>query len=93
MFREMVIKLYYYFAYIPDKINYLRVGWIKFIYSTIEFMHYTLARVCNQLYFKDNLKKNKLFTDFYMHMQMMIHYLLQLVNRFKFIFSTPFIVY
>ena len=43
MFREMVIKLYilFFFDYIPDKINYLRVGWINFIYITIEVMHYT----------------------------------------------------
>ena len=40
MFREMLIKLYFfYFAYIPDKIIYLRVGRIKFIYITIEAMH------------------------------------------------------
>ena len=31
----------FFFAYIPDKISYLRVGKIKFIYITIEVMHCT----------------------------------------------------
>ena len=42
MFREKVIKSsYFFFAYIPDKINYLRFGRIKFIDITMEVMHYT----------------------------------------------------
>ena len=42
MFREIVTKpSYFFFVYILDKINYLRFGWIKFIYITIEVMHYT----------------------------------------------------
>ena len=42
MVRKVVIESYYFFcAYIPDKINYLRVGRIKFIYITIEVMIYT----------------------------------------------------
>ena len=31
----------FFFANIPDKINYLRVGRIKFIYIKIEVVHYT----------------------------------------------------
>ena len=31
----------FFFAYITDKINYLRVGRIKFIYITMEVMHST----------------------------------------------------
>ena len=76
MFREMVLKIIvFFFAYIPDKINYLRVGRIKFIYMTIE-----VTCVCNQL-FLEIISKIKLYTDIYMHMQMMTHYLFQLLNR------------
>ena len=53
MLREMVIKLFCFLAYIPDKINYLRVGRIKFIYITTEVMHYTCLL---SVIFKDNLK-------------------------------------
>ena len=76
MFREMVLKIIvFFFAYIPDKINYQRVGRIKFIYMTIE-----VICVCNQL-FLEIISKIKLYTDIYMHMQMMTHYLFQLLNR------------
>ena len=56
----------FFFAYIPDRINYLRVG------NTIDFMHYTcllsviFSRECLQI---------KLYTDIDMHMQMITHYL------------------
>ena len=42
----------FFFAYIPDKINYLRVGRIKFIYITIEVMHCTCLQ---SVIYKDNL--------------------------------------
>ena len=45
MFREMVIKLYY-FSLLTFH------GWINFIYITIEVMHYTCLY---SVIFKDNL--------------------------------------
>ena len=60
MFREMAIKIVvFFFAYIPDKIKYLGVGRIKFIFITIE-----VIRVCNQLCFKDNLLKSNCILTF-----------------------------
>ena len=86
MFRDgNKIKLFF-FAYIPDKINYLRFGRIKCIYITIE-----VIRVCNQLFFLKIISKNQIV--FYMHMQTMTHYLFQLLDRFYFNFSISFIVY
>ena len=50
VYRDCNKIIVFFFAYIPDKINSLRAGRIKFIYITIE-----VIRVCNQLRFKDNL--------------------------------------
>ena len=86
--RNKQIKIIVFiFAYTPEKTNYLRVGRIKFIYITIE-----VISLCNQLFLKI-ISKIKLYTDIYMHMQRMTHYLFQLLNRVNFIFSVPFIVY
>ena len=40
-YRDGNTIILFFFGYIPDKINYLREGCIKFIYITKEFMHYT----------------------------------------------------
>ena len=45
-----------FFAYIPNRINYLRVGRIKFIYITIYVMHYTCLK---QLFLK-RMSKNQI---------------------------------
>ena len=48
--RDCNKSIVIFFAYIPDRINHLSVGRIKFICITIQ-----VIRICNQLCFKDNI--------------------------------------
>ena len=60
------------FAYIPDRINNLRVGRINF---DICYIRYYELYVCVVRYFKETVSKIKLFTDIFMRMQRVAHYL------------------
>ena len=49
MFRDGTIL---YFAYIPDRINYLRIGRINVLYSTIDYVMLCIIHACNQSFLK-----------------------------------------
>ena len=60
------------FAYISDRINNIRNGKIKFDTLTLDSMHNTCLKSVN---FERDCLKITVYTDIYMHMQMVTHYL------------------